>query len=57
MIRTLKEQCVHRTRFESLQHASIAIGDWINFYNNQRPQQALEMATPKQTYLNYQLAA
>jgi putative transposase len=57
VIRTLKEQCVHRTRFESLQHASRAIGDWINFYNNQRPHQALEMATPKQTYLNYQLAA
>ena len=57
VIRTLKEQCVHRTRFESLQHASRAIGDYINFYNTRRPHQALEMATPKQTYLNYQLAA
>ena len=57
VIRTLKEQSVHRTRFESLQHASRAIGDWINFYNTRRPHQAQEMATPKQTYLNYQLAA
>lgn len=29
VIRTLKEQCVHRHRFESIQHAVRAIGDWI----------------------------
>lgn len=46
VIRTLKEQCVHRTRFETLQHASRAIGDWINFYNHERPHQALRMQTP-----------
>jgi len=27
MIRTLKEQCVHRYRFEALQHASRVIAD------------------------------
>jgi len=37
MIRTLKEQCIHRHRFETLQHASRVIGDWIQFYNHQRP--------------------
>lgn len=37
VIRTLKEQCVHRQCFESLQHASRAIGDWIHFYNHQHP--------------------
>lgn len=31
VIRSLKEQCVHRHRFETLQHASRAIGDWIGF--------------------------
>jgi putative transposase len=36
VIRTLKEQCVHRHRFESLQNASRGIADWIGFYNNQR---------------------
>lgn len=46
VIRTLKEQCVHRNRFESLQHASRAIGDWINFYNRCRPHQAQGMKTP-----------
>ncbi len=37
LIRSLKAQCVHRQRFESLAHASRAIGDWIQFYNNRRP--------------------
>lgn len=51
VIRTLKEQCAHRHRFESLQHASRVIGDWISFYNNQRPHQSLAMKTPAMTYV------
>ncbi len=50
VIRTLKEQCAHRHRFESLQHASRVIGDWIGFYNHQRPHQALGMKTPAEAY-------
>ncbi|MEJ1962986.1 MAG: integrase core domain-containing protein [Gammaproteobacteria bacterium] len=50
VIRTLKEQCVHRHHFETLQHASRVIGDWIGFYNNRRPHQALEMKTPAEAY-------
>jgi len=50
VIRTLKEQCVHRHRFESLQHASRAIGDWIGFYNQRRPHQALGMKTPVEAF-------
>jgi putative transposase len=50
VIRTLKEQCAHRYRFETLQHASRVIGDWIEFYNNRRPHQALGMKTPAQTF-------
>ena len=49
-IRTLKEQCAHRHRFETLQHASRVIGDWIGFYNTRRPHQALGMKTPVETY-------
>nr|WP_286906636.1 integrase core domain-containing protein [Roseovarius sp.] len=45
-LRTLKEQCVHHHRFESIQHAMRVIGDWITFYNNRRPHQALAMRTP-----------
>ena len=37
VIHTLKEQCVHRHRFESLQHASRLIGEGIHFYNHRRP--------------------
>ncbi|WP_349770726.1 integrase core domain-containing protein [Steroidobacter cummioxidans] len=50
MIRTLKEQCVHRHRFETLQHASRVIGDWINFYNNGRPHQLPGMKTPSEAF-------
>jgi putative transposase len=50
VIRTLKDQCVHRHRFESLQHASRVIGDWIGFYNHRRPHQALNMRTPAEAF-------
>ena len=50
VIRTLKGQCVYRHRFETLQHASRVIGDWIGFYNNQRPHQALGMRTPAEVH-------
>lgn len=50
VIRSLKDQCVHRHRFETLQHASRVIGDWSTFYNNERPHQALAMKTPAEAY-------
>jgi putative transposase len=50
VIRTLKEQCAHRHRFESQQHASRVISDWIQFYNHRRPHQALGMKTPAEAY-------
>jgi putative transposase len=50
VIRTLKEQCAHRHRFETQQHAMRVIGDWIGFYNHRRPHQALGMKTPAQAY-------
>lgn len=34
LIRSMKEQCVHRHRFESLAHTSRVIGDWVQFYNS-----------------------
>ncbi|WP_323000230.1 integrase core domain-containing protein, partial [Castellaniella sp.] len=42
--------CAHRHRFESLQHASHVIGDWIRFYNHRRPHQALNMKTPAEAF-------
>jgi len=50
VIRTLKDQWVHRHRFDTMQHASRVIGGWIRFYNHQRPQQALGMRTPAEVY-------
>ena len=50
VIRTLKDQCVHRHRFESAQHASRVIGDWIGFYNHLRPHQAPLRRTPAEVY-------
>lgn len=50
VIRTLKEQCVHRHCFESSPHATRVIGDWIPFYNTRRPHQALGMKTPDEAY-------
>jgi len=50
VIRTLKEQRVHRHRFETLQHASRVISDWIQLYNHRRPHQALKMKTPAKAF-------
>jgi putative transposase len=50
VIRTLKEQCVHRHLFETQQHASRVTGEWIRFYNTRRPHQALGMKTPAMAY-------
>ncbi len=57
VIRTIKEQCVHRQRFETLQHAARVLGDWIGFYNHRRPHQALKMKTPNQAFEMFKLAA
>lgn len=46
LIGTLKDPCLPRHRFETVQHASRVIGDWIHFYNTHRPHQALGMKTP-----------
>ncbi|MGN0932049.1 integrase core domain-containing protein [Falsigemmobacter intermedius] len=50
VIRTLKEQCIHRHRFDSIRHAARVIGDWIGFDNNRRPHQALAMRTPAEAF-------
>ncbi|WP_211159983.1 integrase core domain-containing protein [Aromatoleum aromaticum] len=48
-IRTFKEQCAHRHRFETLQHASRITGDWIASYSNRRPRRAVGMKTPAES--------
>lgn len=46
VVRTLKEQCVLRHRFESQQYPTHVVGDWILFYNQRRPHQARGTKTP-----------
>lgn len=50
LIRTIKEQCIWMHNFESLSEARSAIGKWIDFYNTERPHQALKMKTPAEAY-------
>ncbi|CDM22826.1 hypothetical protein BN940_01746 [Castellaniella defragrans 65Phen] len=44
--RTLKEQGAHRHRFESLPHASRAMGDWTGFYKHRPPAPGAEDENP-----------
>lgn len=50
VFRTLKDQCVHRHKFASLQNANRVIGECIVSYNHQRPHQTLNMRIPAEAY-------
>ena len=50
VIRSLKRQGVHRQRFDSIQQATRAIGDWIRVSNNRPPPQALASRTPAEAF-------
>ena len=50
VIRTLKAVPMYTLLLESLQHASRVISDWISFYNQRRPHQALGMKTPVEAF-------
>ena len=54
LFRTMKEQCIWLHNFKSIEEAQTVIGQWVSWYNTQRPHQALKMKTPEQAY---QLAA
>lgn len=50
VIRALKEQCVHRHRFESQVRATRVIADCIALYNQQSPHQAVAALAPGAPY-------
>lgn len=50
LIRTVKEQCIWLHNFQSLEEARQALRSWFNYYNEQRPHQALGMKTPRMIY-------
>jgi putative transposase len=46
--RSLKEECVWQYNFASFAEARTAITQWINWYNTERPHQALDYRSPRQ---------
>ncbi len=54
LFRTMKKQCIWLHNFKSFEEAQATIGQWVMWYNTQKPHQALNMKTPEQAY---QLAA
>ena len=47
LIRSFKEECVWQHRFQTLDEARSVIAKWVDWYNSERPHQALNYATPK----------
>ena len=46
--RSLKEECVWQNRFASFDEAKRLIARWIQWYNHERPHQALGYQSPRQ---------
>jgi len=46
--RSLKEECVWQSNFGTFTEAHTAIAQWINWYNTDRPHQALGYRSPRQ---------
>lgn len=50
--RSLKYEKVYLNEFRSPRQARMAIAEYIEFYNNERPHQSLDDLTPAETYLS-----
>ena len=48
--RTVKYEEVYLRAYESVREARVRIDAYMNFYNNERPHQALGYRTPAQVY-------
>jgi putative transposase len=55
--RSLKEECVWQHQFQSFADARTAIGQWIAWYNTERPHQALGYRSPQHYQQQRLLAA
>ena len=49
--RSLKYEEVYVREYASVPEARTGIGDWIQFYNHERPHQSLDYRTPAGLYL------
>jgi putative transposase len=56
-MRSFKEECAWANRFESIEEARSKIAKWIDWYNTDRPHQALGYMTPRQRWEQFKLAA
>jgi transposase InsO family protein len=48
--RSLRAECLTGQLFTSLRVAQAAVDEWVAFYNDQRPHQSLQMATPAERF-------
>ena len=48
--RSLKQEAVYLEEIQDGFHARRVIGNWMNFYNTERPHSSLEHRTPREAY-------
>ena len=48
--KSLKQECVWQHGFASFDEAKVVVERWVNFYNEERPHQSLNYATPELFY-------
>ena len=48
--KSLKQECVWQHQFENFEQAKQAVDEWVRFYNETRPHQSLNYATPAAFY-------
>lgn len=56
-IHSFKEECVWQQQFQSIEQAQATIARWIDWYNSERPHQALEYRTPGEPHAAWLRAA
>jgi putative transposase len=50
LFKSLKEECVWQKQFKNFEEAKRAVDQWVEFYNRERPHQALGYETPQRFY-------
>jgi len=48
--RSLKYECIYLQEFDNVKQLRSSLSDWIDFYNNIRPQKVFNGKTPKEVY-------
>lgn len=48
--RSVKQECIYQNQFESVKEVKNALQQYFQYYNKQRPHQALNYRTPYEAY-------